>query len=358
MSHLSEKHRLSSSGLLLMMLASLFLMQCSTTSSQRERDIGIPEPLDPYEQNTKLGRGINLGNIFEAPEEGAWGLFMEEEFFRLIKEAGFESVRIPVRWSAHTTDSAPYTIDPEFLERVEWAVDKSLDQDLMVIFNIHHYEEIFDNPAGERAKFLSIWEQLSDHFKDKPGEVIFEILNEPHGNLTAELWNIMLPEALDIIREHNPNRTVMIGAAEWGGIPGLLKLEIPDDDNLIVTVHYYEPFQFTHQGAEWVQGQDADEWLGTTWDGTPAEVAAISDHFQQIVNWGEQRNVPINIGEFGAYSRADSPSRARWTAEIVRFARDHNMSFHYWEFASGFGIYNSNTGEWNFELRNALINTE
>ena len=342
-------------GLIVLVVCSLFLLHCTSTNSSLEEDTGISEPQDPYAQNTKLGRGINLGNIFEAPEEGAWGLVMQEEFFGLVKSAGFESVRIPVRWSAHTEDSAPFTIDPEFLDRVEWAIDKSLENDLMVIFNIHHYEEIFDDPAGETSKFLSIWEQLSDRFKDKNENVIFEILNEPHGALTAELWNVLLPQALNIIREDNPYRTVMIGAAEWGGIPGLLKLNIPDDGNLIITVHYYEPFQFTHQGAEWVDGANA--WLGTTWNGTTSQVNAISNHFQQIVDWGITNNVPINIGEFGAYSRADTPSRVRWTTEIVRFALNNDMSFHYWEFASGFGIYNPNTRTWNAELTNALINT-
>jgi len=58
----------------------------------------------------------------------------------------------------------------------------------------------------------------------------------------------------------------MVGTAEWGGISALSDLDIPDgEQNVIVTVHYYNPFQFTHQGAEWVDGSDA--WLGRTWTG-------------------------------------------------------------------------------------------
>jgi len=92
--------------------------------------------------------------------------------------------------------------------------------------------------------------------------------------------------------------------------------------------------------------------------GTPAEVNGIRDHFQTIVEWGKQRNVPINIGEFGAFSRADSPSRGRWTREVVRFALEKNMSYHYWEFGSGFGVFNPNTMQWDIELLNALTETE
>jgi len=325
-------------------------------ASKNSELTGIPQPLDPFEQNIGLGRGINLGNALEAPNEGEWGIVLQARWFQMIKEAGFNSVRIPIRWSAHTSESAPFTIDEEFFERVDWAIQQSLDNDLMVMINIHHYEEIFEDPMAEADKFLSIWEQIAERYKDHPGELLFEVLNEPHNNLTAELWNQLLPSALDKIRETNPNRTVVIGAAEWGGVPGLLKLDIPEDNNLIVTVHYYEPFQFTHQGAEWVDGADA--WLGTDWQGTNSEVAAVEDHFQTIVDWGTERGVPINIGEFGAYSRADSESRARWTEAIVRFALENNMSYHYWEFASGFGIYNPGNGEWDMVLLRALTDTE
>jgi endoglucanase len=347
----------------LLSLLLLFILSFTACSTEPKAEgeaptVGIVGPLDPYEQNAKLGRGINFGNALEAPNEGEWGFSLREEYFRLVKSKGFNSVRIPIKWSAHTSDSTPYTIEENFFERVDWAIEQSLANNLMVMINMHHYDEIFVNPAAEIAKFLSIWEQISERYANQPAEVLFEILNEPHDKLTAELWNELLPQALNIIREKNPYRTVVIGAAEWGGIPGLQKLIIPSDSNLIVTVHYYEPFQFTHQGADWVQGVDANAWLGTRWMGTPAEVNGIRDHFQTIVDWGKQRNVPINIGEFGAFSRADSPSRGRWTREVVRFALEKNMSYHYWEFGSGFGVFNPNTMQWDIELLNALTETE
>lgn len=341
--------------LIFALLFGLFYSGCENSNSESETPVGISGPLDPFEQNIALGRGINLGNALEAPNEGDWGITLQADWFKLIKDAGFSSVRIPIRWSAHTSADAPYTINEAFFERVDWAIAQALENDLMVIFNIHHYEEIFVNPTQERNKFLSIWEQISLRYKDQPAEVLFEILNEPHGALTAVLWNQLLPLGLEKIREHNPYRTVVIGAAEWGGIPGLLKLDIPEDSNLIVTVHYYEPFQFTHQGAEWVD--NSDPWLGTKWDGSPAEVAAVENHFQTIVDWGQDRGVPINIGEFGAYSKADSPSRGRWTASIVSFALANDMSYHYWEFASGFGIYNPSNGDWDLDLLNGLTKT-
>ncbi len=179
-------------SLFILLLSTSLFLNCESSNSEKFVD-GITMPLDPFEQNIALGRGINLGNALEAPDIGAWGIVLEEEWFELIKQAGFNSVRIPIRWSAHTSDEAPYTIDDSFFEYVDWAIEQSLDNDLMVIINMHHYEEIFIEPAQESQKFLSIWEQISLRYKDQPKEVLFEILNEPHGELTADLWNQLLP---------------------------------------------------------------------------------------------------------------------------------------------------------------------
>src|SRR5262245_43788128 len=77
---------------------------------------------DAFHYNRVLGRGINLGNALEAPQEGAWGVTLEADYFRLIKEAGFNSVRIPIRWSAHASTTAPYDIEMHFFQRVDWAI--------------------------------------------------------------------------------------------------------------------------------------------------------------------------------------------------------------------------------------------
>ena len=95
-----------------------------------------------------------------------------------------------------------------------------------------------------------MWTQISQRYKDQPGEVLFEILNEPNSKLTPELWNVYLREALAIIRRTNPVRTVVIGPGQWNQVSQLDKLELPEGDrNIIVTIHSYSPMEFTHQGA-------------------------------------------------------------------------------------------------------------
>lgn len=313
-----------------------------------------PEDLDPFVQNQRIAKSVNFGNMLEAPNEGDWGVVLQEEYFDLVKSAGFTAVRIPVRWSTHAASTSPFSIDPTFMRRVEWAVEQALTRELAVIINIHHYEEIMEKPANHKARFLRMWEQVGRYFKDYSGDLIFEVLNEPHNALTQALWNDYLLEAIDVIRETNPGRTLIIGPGFWNNINSLAQLKLPEDDqNIIATVHFYSPFPFTHQGASWVDGADA--WLGTTWTGSAEEQEAIRNELNTALTWAQANNRPIYVGEFGAYSRADDTSRARWTNFVTREFEKRDFSWGYWEFGAGFGVYDRTAGAWRQSLLDALL---
>ena len=204
--------------------------------------------------NAALGRGLNLGHALEAPFEGAWGVTLEAGDFDTIAAAGFDSVRVPVRWSAHAGESPPYTVDEAMLERVGWVLDQAERTGLGAIVNVHLYEALSASPATERARFLAIWRQLGARYASRPDSVAFELLNEPNAAFDADpgAWNALAREALAEVRATNPTRTVLIGPVGFNAIDRLDDLELPDDPNLVATVHSYSPFAFTHQGASWV----------------------------------------------------------------------------------------------------------
>lgn len=310
-----------------------------------------------FELNRRLGRGVNLGNALEAPNEGEWGVTLQEEYFPLIRDVGFDAVRIPIRWSAHAAQSEPYTIDPSFFDRVDWAIGQALSNDLVVVINIHHYEGIMEDPEGHKKRFLALWEQIAEHYKEYPKDLLFEVLNEPNTGLGPSTWNKFLQAAINTMRKSNPDRTLIVGPANWNNVGMLGFLELPEqEENVIVTVHYYNPFQFTHQGAEWVEGSNL--WLGTTWEGTATEENAVIKDLNTAASWGEKHDRPIYLGEFGAYSKADMVSRARWTKFVAREAEDRDISWSYWEFGAGFGVYDRAKREWNEPLLETLIPQE
>ncbi len=234
-----------------MLLALAVMSACAQAPEGWKFPTATPTPTnDPFTQNARLGRGVNLGNALEAPYEGAWGLVLREEYFRLIREAGFNSVRIPIRWSAHAAEKAPYTIDPRFFDRVDWAVNQALSQGLLVVINMHHFGELMADPQGQRERFLALWRQIAERYQGYPPELLFELLNEPSERLTAAIWNELLRDALRVIRASNPDRNILVGPVQWNSLHALSSLRLPPEDrHLIVTIHYYEPFPFTHQGA-------------------------------------------------------------------------------------------------------------
>ncbi|MEX0647717.1 MAG: glycoside hydrolase family 5 protein [Balneolaceae bacterium] len=329
----------------------------SVESEETETEEKVPNQehfMNAFEMNEVLGRGINLGNALEAPEEGEWGMVIEEEFIQLIKDAGFESVRIPIRWNAHAAWNEPYKIHDSFFERVDEVIGWSLDRGLAVMINIHHYDELMETPHAHRNRLSGIWKQIASRYKEYPEEVVFEVLNEPHDNLNPDLWNVYLSEVTEEIRGTNTHRVIVAGTANWGGFHGLQDLELPDDDQIIVTIHNYNPFHFTHQGAGWA-GPDSEDWLGTTWSGTEEEKNELDEEFDTAKEWADEHGRPLHLGEFGAFERADDESRELWTTYIREAAELRDFSWAYWEFGSGFGVYDRNAQQWRDYLLRALI---
>ena len=316
-----------------------------------------PEPTATPTPLVMLQRGINFGNMLEATNEGDWGSYVQKEYFDLIEQAGFDFIRLPVNWKAHAVHTgyddgdANYTIDPAFFARVDDVVGWALKRNISIIIDFHNYEELMTEPNGEQ--FWYLWRQIAEHYKEYPPQVLFELANEPHGAMTAALWNIYSFNALQVVRETNPTRDVVIGSVEWNSYNWVTTLDVAGDPHIIVTFHYYEPFQFTHQGAEWVDGSTA--WLGTIWPNNEERKREVIRDFDLVANWAERQNVRVLLGEFGAYSKAPQDSRIRWTTFVREQAEARGFAWAYWEFNAGFGVYDPNAKVWRKDLLKALI---
>jgi endoglucanase len=327
----------------IVVILSLLLVGCLRKTGPEARSAEAPIPLSRssapvYAKNRALGRGINFGNALEAPKEGEWGVTLRDADFTLAAQAGFQHVRIPVRWSAHALEQAP---------------DSALAAGLRAIFNVHHYEEMASDPDAHKERLIAIWSQLAQSYKDYPDTVYFELFNEPNGKLTAEKNNPLIAELLAAVRPTNPDRAVIVGSVAWNAIRGLNQLELPRaDHNLIVTFHYYDPFDFTHQGAPWVNKEGQ---LGIDWPGKVGVQADIGAAFNRAVEWANEQGRPLYLGEFGAYQAAEMDARVRWTTAVVEEANARLIPYAYWELRSGFGLYDFDKRTWRRPLLDAVL---
>jgi endoglucanase len=182
---------------------------------------------------------------------------------------------------------------------------------------------------------------------------MFEILNEPNTVLTPALWNQYLADALAVIRASNPTRALVIGPAFSNSVKHLDELVLPEQDrHLIVTVHYYLPMAFTHQGASWIKPRYP---VGTHWEGTPADRAAVESDLAKVQAWSEAHQRPIFLGEFGADDKGDMASRARYMDCVARTAEKFGWSWAYWQFDADFIAFDVASGAWVPEIHGALI---
>jgi len=311
-----------------------------------------PATADVFDQNRKLGRGVNIlgyDPIWRSRDQARF----QAKHFRLLKEAGFNSVRINLQPFRRMTAANDYALSAAWFEVLDWAVREAQAQDLRVILDLHEYNSLGADPVTNKVKFLAFWRQLSAHCQNAPESVLFEILNEPSRKLTPALWNEYLAEALAIIRKQNPTRAVIVGPGFWNSLDHLAELELPAADrHLIVTIHYYTPMDFTHQGAAWAQRKDK---LGVDWLGTEKELGVIQSDFDKAASWAKQHDRPLFLGEFGAYDKAPMESRVRYLASVARAAEQRGWSWAYWQFDSDFILYDIGQDAWIEPIRRALI---
>jgi endoglucanase len=183
-------------------------------------------------------RGISLGNALDALPSSRRRLPIVLDHLDVIRDAGFDTVRLPVAWSQHASARAPFDISPAFFAVVDAMILGALERDLGVVVNVHHYDEVCAEPVAHRRRFLALWTQIAERYAELPSTVRFELLNEPRQRLSGQRWNDLLAAAVEVVRARNPDRDVIVGPAEMNTIAGLTDLELPDDARLIVTVHY------------------------------------------------------------------------------------------------------------------------
>jgi endoglucanase len=307
---------------------------------------------DVFVQCRELGRGVNVigyDPIWESFDKARF----KKEYFGVIRTGGFDTLRVNLFPFSRMGAGPEYRLSDSWWDTMDWVVTNALAVHLNVIVDFHEFEAMGKDAEGNKDRFLAFWQQVAPRFQNAPSSVVFEILNEPNGKMTPEVWNQYLAEALAVIRESNPTRTVIIGPAFWNSIDHLDELKLPDKDrHIIVTVHYYKPMDFTHQGAPWVKPQFK---VGVTWNGTAEECGTIESDFQKVQNWAKQHDRPVFLGEFGAYDKGDMASRARYTACVARTAEHFSWSWAYWQFDRDFIVYDVSKNQWVEPIYHSLI---
>lgn len=324
-----------------------------------------------HQAAAKLKRGVNLGNNWESPP-GEWGIKFDTGDLDQIAAEGFDHIRVPVAWQHRLKDGK---LDPAFLAEIEPMLRHALSKRLGIILNWQHYDELSRDPEGRRAEFMRVWNLIATHFKDWPKELMFELINEPNTKMDGAVMAAMYAEAITTIRRTNPARTILVDPPQWASWSALDRLVLPEkDDNLIVSVHCYDPFEFTHQGAGWVgltdlkgirypgppasplelppslrEATDRAAWIQDynrlPATENPCSMKSIERALDEARGWSDYFGRPIHLGEFGSNRVADQASRNRYARDVRTVAEARNIPWTLWEWKAGFGYWDPQTNK-------------
>lgn len=301
-----------------------------------------------------VGTCINLGNTLEPETEGAWGgKRATQADLRRIAAAGFDTVRIPVRWHNKSSKTAPYTIDREWMDRVQQIVDWALAEDLNVILNSHHFDPIHDDPLAVAEWHGGVWKQISERFAGYPeASLWFELENEPHKNFDHSNLIETLTPALDAVRAKHPTRAIIIGGENWSGLKSLETLPRPADPNIHPTFHYYDPFLYTHQGASWTAPDIPP--VGRTFP-THADAAQLAKDVLAVRAYIDRTGMVPFMGEVGAYdAHIPLEDRVKYHRTITDAFAPTGIGICVWAYANTFPFYDHSRKRWNPGLLEAL----
>jgi len=288
-----------------------------------------------------MGLGWNLGNTMDAcgawikgPSvrsfETAWGNpETTKDMIDAIKKAGFNSVRIPVAWSNLISDD--YTIDAGLMARVKEIVDYVIADGMVAVVNIHWdggwWTKFPTEYDKSMARYNKMWSQIAGTFKDYPGTLIFESLNEE--GCFNDVWNRYGPANPDLKLKaygilNNINQSFVDLVRKSGGLNAKRHLLIagyatdidltvdpdflmPKDpaNHCILSVHYYTPYTFA--------GLEKDESWGkvrTTW-GTEADLTELDTNMKKLQARYLSQGIPVIVGEYGATLKNKEPESVR-----------------------------------------------
>lgn len=349
--------------------------QEAVSGSGTQTPVPVPEPdLVPgtdsqiaWQVAEKLGLGWNLGNQMDAHVNGVssetgWGNpAATQATFDKVKSAGFSSVRIPVTWLGHIGPAPDYAIDPEWLDRVAELVGYAGNAGLNVIINMHHdgadsehwlnIREAALDPEKDRQineQISAMWTQIAGKFIDKGDFLIFEAFNEIHdggwgwganrtdgGKQYACLneWNRTFVKAVRSAGGANKDRYLAVPGYCTNPDLTMEYLELPEDvveDRLMVSVHYYDPNEYTLTAKypEWGHTAQAGKCAGSD------EEEHVKDVFSALHEKFISKGIPVYIGETGCVNRATELEQAfqrYWFEYVLKAAKTYGMSAFVWD---------------------------
>jgi len=281
--------------------------------------------------------------------------------FMLLKQLGFKSIRLPVAFEYFEAEHTPIE---QIFTHIDNIVKKCNLYGFKLIIDYHNGNFNDANYLTETSKIINLWLKITKRYQHVSHDnLFFELYNEPP-HMNPQIWKDAAYNIVTAIRKIDKERTLIIGATNYNSIYELSRFVRLADENVIYTFHFYEPFLFTHQGAEWAGDQEATVGVPFPYsaenfpvinqrakntDGEKnydkyhldGNVQSIKDKLMIAKNWAIKYDVPVICGEYGVYNKyADLDSRCRYISAVRQSLKALNMPSMMWDYSGNFSIFN------------------
>ena len=353
--------------LLVYCLIAAVILIAPAVAQDRAADVKIA-----FAHSQHLKRGINVSHWFSQNAQDYSAHHTDTETtpddIALIAKLGFDNVRLSV--DATPLEAYPHGADglnDEFMARLDHALDMILSDGMAVQIDLHPEEPYKQGVRSNNAavdKFVQLWRKLAAHYANRdPERVFFEIMNEPEEN-DPYRWAGIQARVAAAIREVAPHHTIIATGPNYSDIVDLLTQHPLADGNVIYNFHFYDPHEFTHQGANW----GATYWIcerGIPYPPTDSSMAELVrqvpdpadryklesywlDHWDahrirlmidEAAAWAKSNNVPLICNEFGAFRPVTPPaSRLAWLHDVRTALEADGVGWAMWDYHNGFGV--------------------
>lgn len=343
-----------------------------TTAQKFDTKITASEVVSQMQVGYNIGNGLDAYGSNDLSSETSWShAKITKEYVDALKKKGFKTIRIPVTWYNHLDSN--YNIDSKWLDRVKEVVDYAIDDDTYVIINMHHDNSIYDiekclkstkDYSAVEKRYTKVWKQIAAKFKGYDEHLIFESMNEPRIEGSANEWSGGTKQERNVINKlnsafvktiratkgNNTYRFLMIpGYAASSSDASLNDVKIPDDKRIIFSVHAYSPYFFAF-----------DENASSTF--SKSDENQLLSFFETLNNKFVKKGIPVVIGEMGCINKNNTAERVKWAKFYTENAAKYNITCIWWDnnaFGTGsenFGMVDRKTGKFKYpEIAKALI---
>ena len=280
-----------------------------------------------YKKGIDLGGWLSQCDYSKERLEG----FITEPDIKTIADWGADHVRLPVDFNILEDSSGGY-LESGF-GYITGAVEYCRKYGLNIVIDLHKTAGFsFDNGEQEtgffdsealQQRFNRLWEQIAKRYGNDPEHIAFELLNEVTDQSFSKKWNSIAKECISHIRKYAPDTPILVGSYWNNSVSSVKDLDAPYDDKVVYNFHCYDPIQFTHQHAYWVDRFDVSKDMSFEESGASAEY--FEELFAEAIRKAEENNTVLYCGEYGVIDKTSPEETLKWYKAINAAFEKHNI---------------------------------